>query len=319
MPHDLSVIIPFYDSAKHLESVTKAALAADLAVEVVLVDDGSTDGGGEIADRLAAECDDVIALHQDNQGAGVARNVGFAEASGRYVLFFDVDDELHSDVLKPLVSALDGGAHDLAFTPYSYRRGHSQLIHMNLEDIEVWDEIMNGADQISCVLADAPRLLGFSNYPWNKILRTSRYREVGLRFGSTKVNNDILGHWHALLFARSMLLDRREICTHIVPPTGGNLTNQHGRSRLSMFDALAETYDLLAAHPELRNRYNHFYWSLVIRLSNWARNRIADDLQQEFSARLQELLLRIDLTDFTRLRLRRDPALATAIINASFR
>ena len=51
-------------------------------------------------------------------------------------------------------------------------------------------------------LGDVPRLLGFSNYPWNKVVRTDHYRHTGLRYGSTPVHNDILGHWLTLLDAR---------------------------------------------------------------------------------------------------------------------
>jgi hypothetical protein len=316
MARDLSIIVPLYNAAHHIAPLVETALTADLNVEVLLVDDGSDDASADIVDELAEHHEHVHAFHQSNAGAGFARNVGFDHAAGRYTLFFDVDDELHADVLRPLVTALDRYGHDLAFTPYHYRRGHSEATNMHLEDLEVWESIMRGTGQRSVELSEVPNLLVFSNYPWNKLLRTSRYRSVGLRFGSTKVNNDILGHWYSLLFARSILLDQREICTHIVPAGGGNLTNQHGSVRLGMFDALHETYDLLSANPALRDRYSHFYWSLVLRVSSWARSRVDDNVALEFSAQVRELLMRIDVADYLRIRTRHDPGLADAINKA---
>ncbi len=75
-------------------------------------------------------------------------------------------------------------------------------------------------------LDEVPRLLGFSNYPWNKVVRTARYRRVGLTFGKTPVHNDILGHWQMLLGADSLVLVDDPLCTHVVTEDGKNLTNE---------------------------------------------------------------------------------------------
>jgi hypothetical protein len=140
------------------------------------------------------------------------------------------------------------------------------------------------------------------------------YQHTGLRFGGTPVHNDILGHWLTLLDAHSIVLVDQPLCTHIVYEGGRNLTNRKSRVRLSLVDALDETYSAIEARPDKRNRYSHHYWDFVLRVAGWAVARMTPDVIDEFNLRLQHHLLRIDLADFTRIRLRRDPALAARIV-----
>jgi hypothetical protein len=166
-------------------------------------------------------------------------------------------------------------------------------------------------------LNDVPRLLGFSNYPWNKLVRTEHYRRTGLRYGSTPVHNDVLGHWLTLLDASTLLLLDEPLCTHIVAVGGRNLTNRESRARLSLIDALNETYTELEARPEKRNRFSHHYWDFVLRVSGWAKSRLTPDVVDEFNLGLQQHLLRIDVGDFTKIRIRRDSGLASRLVRAA--
>jgi hypothetical protein len=67
------------------------------------------------------------------------------------------------------------------------------------------------------------------------------------------------------------------LCTHIVNEGARNLTNRASRARLSLVDALEETYTALEARPEKRNRFSHHYWDFVLRVSAWATTRITPD------------------------------------------
>lgn len=289
----------------------------DLRVEVIAVDDGSTDDSVDVVRSLGDGRVTVITL-DGNHGAGHARNVGFERASGRHTIFFDADDELHGDGLVHAVQALDSTDADVAMLSYTYRRGWtSEHTGMNSFDEVVWDAYTADASRRVVRLSEVPRLLGFSNYPWNKVLRTERFRATGLRFSETHVHNDILGHWMTLLGARVLVLLDQPVCTHIVGDGGGNLSHRMGRERLALFDALDETYDLLRRNPELRNRYSHHYWDFVLRSSAWALDRLAPEVTDEARQRLQRHLLRINLSDFMRIRERRDPGLADRIIRRS--
>lgn len=319
---DLSVVMPVFDAAETVGSLIETLLGLEgIAVEVIAVDDASSDGSTAILEKLVREHPAVIARFNDvNRGAGQARNTGFELVSGRYTLFFDADDVVHPAALRTTIRELDRSGADVGLTPYRYRRSATQDYEaMNSFDQEIWTEYAPVGLRREVVLREAPRLLAFSAYPWNKVLRTDHYRDVGLRFGSTPVHNDVLGHWYAMLYARSILLVDAQICTHIVEAAGSNLTNQHSRVRLSLIDALDETYDLLESDESLRRRYAHQYWGFATRTAGWALARIDPPLQDEFKARLEGHVRRMRVSDYARMRFGRSPAAADSVLRTIMR
>lgn len=310
----LTAIVPIYNARDHIEPLVHRFLGIDgVRCQIILVDDHSNDGSTEEIARMAAEFPEVMALYQPaNMGAGCARNLAFPHAQGRYTIFFDVDDRLHGEVIAPTLGILnDEPELDTAMFAYRYERDETvSFTAMSMADQESFYAVLKGADITAALLQDAARLLGFTNYPWNKIIRTARFKEVGLRFGKTKVNNDILGHWYSLLFARRILIVNKVICTHVVHPQGQNLTNHFGVERLQMFDALIETNNMLEAYPALQRHYAHHFWGLVNTLVLWARPRIDADTRLEFESRYRDLISRMDLEVFSKMRIEQSPRVA---------
>ncbi|MBO7617608.1 MAG: glycosyltransferase [Bacteroidales bacterium] len=119
----LSIIVPVYNVKEFLPKCMESLLDQDLSkdeYEIVLIDDGSTDGGGEICDDFALKEGNVKVVHQKNQGLSVARNVGTQVAEGKYIQYVDSDDYLHPGVLKGLVSLME--EHSLDVLRYGFRR-----------------------------------------------------------------------------------------------------------------------------------------------------------------------------------------------------
>lgn len=114
----LSVIIPVYNVAPYLRKCVESVVNQDLApeeYEVILVDDGSTDGSGGICDSfsasqslcLSAHQPNINVIHQPNAGLSAARNTGIMAAKGEYIQFVDSDDYLEPNVLGELVRQMD--------------------------------------------------------------------------------------------------------------------------------------------------------------------------------------------------------------------
>lgn len=102
----LSVIVPVYNVAPYLRKCVDSLLTQDLAAEeyeIILVDDGSTDGSGQICDELANK-PSIRVIHQANGGLSAARNAGLAVAEGKYVQFVDSDDYLEPNILGGLIA-----------------------------------------------------------------------------------------------------------------------------------------------------------------------------------------------------------------------
>lgn len=90
----LSVVIPVYKVEPYLERCVRSVFRQSFRdMEIIMIDDGSPDGSGALADRLAAEDARARVIHQENQGLSGARNTGLRAATGDYVVFLDSDDE----------------------------------------------------------------------------------------------------------------------------------------------------------------------------------------------------------------------------------
>lgn len=109
-PPVMSVIIPVYKVERYLAQCVKSVLAQRFrSLEVILVDDGSPDASGALADTLAADDHRIVVVHQENQGLSGARNSGLERASGEYIIFLDSDDFWEGeDCLSLCVEALQG-------------------------------------------------------------------------------------------------------------------------------------------------------------------------------------------------------------------
>ena len=109
-----SVIIPVYNVKEYLRACVDSVLAQTYSdFEVILVDDGSVDGSGEICDEYAI-CEKVRVIHQENRGVSAARNVGLDLVCGDWILFLDADDCLHLKALEYLsVNIVRSGEIDL--------------------------------------------------------------------------------------------------------------------------------------------------------------------------------------------------------------
>ena len=111
----VSVIIPVYNVKPYLERCVQSVLGQTYKdIEMILVDDGSTDGSGQLCDELAAKHGQIRVIHQENQGLSVARNVGIRHAVGEYIAFIDSDDKwLMDQGLATLIDASNEGTADL--------------------------------------------------------------------------------------------------------------------------------------------------------------------------------------------------------------
>lgn len=124
----LTVAIPCYNSQDYMEHAVETALVGGEDVEILLVDDGSTDNTAEIADRLAAEHPTVIrVIHKENGGHGSAVNMGLANARGVYFKVLDSDDWLDREAFLKVLDVLhdfvqEGHGVDMLLANYVYEK-----------------------------------------------------------------------------------------------------------------------------------------------------------------------------------------------------
>lgn len=155
---NLTVIVPVYNVEKYLKNCVDSILNQSYSVsEVLLVDDGSTDGSGRLCEYLAEENELVRVIHKKNGGLGFARNTGLDNLRNEttHVMFVDSDDWLEPGTIERYVRALDDADADCSISGFTKRNhdGSSQF-EFRLENA-TWD----GGDIITRLL---PRICGSS-------------------------------------------------------------------------------------------------------------------------------------------------------------
>ena len=119
MPATVSVIVPVYNAAGHLARCLESLAGQTYPhLEIILVDDGSTDRSAELMAAFAAKDERIRVISQANAGVSRARNVGLASAKGSYVSFVDSDDWLEPETYAEVVAAFEGN--DIDFVSFQY-------------------------------------------------------------------------------------------------------------------------------------------------------------------------------------------------------
>lgn len=177
----LSVIIPVYNTALTLERCVRSVVEQEgFSMEILLVDDGSTDSSADLCERLSARYENVMTVHKQNGGLSDARNYGIERASGDYLTFVDSDDYLALSTYRNVFDVLSKHPeYDLIEFPVLRFCGSRRESLLSFDDCEYTDM----RDYwLSCRAYEHA-------YAWNKVYRRELF--VGVSFPKGKVFEDI--------------------------------------------------------------------------------------------------------------------------------
>lgn len=103
----ISIIVPVYNVEEYVSKCIGSMLSLNMElIEILIIDDGSTDTSGNICDCFAEEHSNIYVFHQNNQGLSAARNRGIREARGKFLLFVDSDDYIESEIVEKIINAV---------------------------------------------------------------------------------------------------------------------------------------------------------------------------------------------------------------------
>lgn len=180
---EYSFIIPVYNCKPYLTACVESirAIGAD-TYEILLIDDGSTDGSGPLCDALAQQYPEVRVVHQPNAGASAARNRGIQESNGEKIIFIDADDSLDADILRDVLAdsrcdqadlVIYGLTFDYYYHGACYRRDPLFYSYDGLMSAEDWGQAFN----------DLFRFNSLSPL-WNKVFKREVLEEHRLRLNT---------------------------------------------------------------------------------------------------------------------------------------
>lgn len=138
----ISIIVPVYNVEDYLERCLNSLVNQILpAYEIILIDDGSTDRSGEVADAWAEIHDNIRVIHRENQGVSAARNLGIEEAEGDYILFVDSDDIIAGHMLERMAEMVEETDADVVVAGVAHdTTGNAEFPrHQNIEAPIIWN------------------------------------------------------------------------------------------------------------------------------------------------------------------------------------
>jgi len=207
----VSIIVPIYNVEKYLKRCVDSLINQTYTnLEIILIDDGSSDNSPEMCNSYAKEDSRIKVIHKKNGGLSDARNKGINIANGKYVMFIDSDDYVEIDIVETAVNAID--KFDSDFVIWGY---YADFVNQNEEHIQsITYTSMNGVlnpNKEEFYLSS--ELLNLMGYAWNKLYKNEIIQKNNYRFkkGLSLVedivfNSEIFKSYHSISFIDKSLV-----------------------------------------------------------------------------------------------------------------
>lgn len=205
----VTVVVAVYNIEQYVEKCIRSIIAQTWKeMEILLIDDGSTDRSGGICDLYAETDDRIRVIHKTNGGLSDVRNVGLQEASGEYLLYVDGDDYIAPGCIEEAVKCSERYEAEVVIFDY-------QEIEESTGRGERWS--MKIPREQKMTVKECPSLLIATPCAWNKLYRKSLWERCGLRYPAGRVYEDLTVTPQLLLNAESIVyMDSKPLYYYIL-------------------------------------------------------------------------------------------------------
>ena len=281
----VSVIIPVYNVEKYLKQCLDSVLGQTLhEIEVICVDDGSTDSSMEILKDYVKQDNRVTILSQKNLHAGVARNAGLAVARGEYLSFLDSDDWFDTDMLNQMYAKAQKDKSDIVVCEYNAIDVQKNRL---MYKYKIGNKYVRKSPFSPKKIADS--LYSFTNpAAWTKIFRTNFFSDKNLRFENLTSCNDITCTWVALTLADKISIINKPFINYRVN-TNTNISANRGKNVNCFFTAIKRIESILSKHGVFDTYRRAFYSKLQGNLS-YEMSHVSADKKSETIQNAKQIL-----------------------------
>ena len=259
MADKISVIIPVYNVADYLPQCLDSVLGQDHEdLEVIVVDDGSTDSSGAICDQYALQDSRVRVIHQANAGAAAAKNAALRVATGEYLSFVDSDDYLEPNVYGHMLRVLQTTQADAAqfsFREVYVNRQEEKLLDMGCPEMDSKTYLVRFTKDWSCPLL------------WNKLYRREIFDGVFFEEGH-KIDDEYFTY-QGFLGARRVVFDTRIVYNYRRRRSSVMASSEAAKQRvLDCMDSIVKRrMKVIGVFPELKAAFDENYLDALCYLS----------------------------------------------------
>lgn len=269
----VSVIIPAYNAEEYISQALSSVLSQTLSdIEVIVVDDGSTDRTASIVEELTHRDGRIRLIRQENQCAGVARNKGMEVAEGKYLYFLDADDWIEPDSLEKLCSSAESLGSDIVVARsegFDNQTGKTWLIDYALNGVP-FDTLIRPSFYVDRLFQR------FMGWPWDKLYRAEFIQSSGLLFQPLRTTNDAYFVFCSLMLAGGVsCVDK--VLFHHRANNRKSLEGTRSKSWHCAIEAMWAIAKKIAEQPE-STRLMESYNNWVLNYSYWSLNTLPADI-----------------------------------------
>lgn len=254
-----SVIVPVYNVRPYLDACIQSILAQSYAdYEILLIDDGSTDGSGEICDVWAKKDSRIRVIHQPNGGLAAARNTGIREAKGDYLLFLDSDDYWHEqNGLALLHESLHKQSGPLDAVLFGYRKVN---LKTNKETLYIPDAFPQGqtADEQKRALLTKRQ---YSNSACVKLVHRGFLQRHEIDFPAGRKSEDLIYSRKVLTHMQSFSVCPQMLLTYQVGRRGSISTAFGEQNYCDILEQMQDDLAALETAPSTERAIGRAFWA----------------------------------------------------------
>ena len=244
----VSVIVPVYNIKDYIGPCIDSILMQDYKeLEIILVDDGSTDISGQICDDYAKKDDRIKVYHIENSGLSGARNYGTAQATGEFIYYLDGDDCFTEGAVSSSVAKVQGNV-DVVFAKYAtYYTDSGEKIP---EPFDFKDEYVvgkSGEEGFACLLNNIERPIWSA---WRPLFRRSLMVDNGIIFRVGLLSEDIDIMPHIYRRAREVAVNNRVNTLYRVNRTGSIMATVNAKRYTDIYDIITRWMEFLTTDTE---------------------------------------------------------------------
>lgn len=241
----VSVIVPVYNTEKYLSACLDSILNQTYTnMQIILVNDGSTDGSGSILDEYKEKDPRIIVIHKENGGVSSARNEGLRHVQGKYIFFIDSDDTVDPRYIELLLAPLEREDYDIVFCGYE-----TVDIKLGLTKQHIPDQTFQGTMTKDLKLFFITRLAMLVGGPYLKFYNTEIIKKYNLCFDeSLYIAEDWVFNLHYFLHIKKFYVIADSLYKYIHHGRG-SATEEYSKRRIwGAIYALAEVKKILLNH-----------------------------------------------------------------------
>lgn len=280
--YKISIIVPVYNSKQYLKRCINSLICQNYGnVEIIVIDDGSTDNSLTILKDLAKQDSRIKVFHQINMGQGLARNVGLENATGDYVAFVDSDDFVHPDIYVRLLSLALKYKADVTVcgrTRFYNKQFKFNTLNSNKQLLEVHKYSgEEAAFHLFAITSDIKPAL------WDKLYKIELFKDIKF---PNYIFEDAAVMYKVLMTANRVVTTKESLYAYFIH-NGSTITMPWNKNKLySFFRVTNEIEKELTKLRKVDLIYASYVWKLNFCIEAWCRSKKSNELSNREKKRI---------------------------------